>query len=261
MATTAPAAPRPTRARRGPYIVEDWDKRIFRVNREVFRSEELFQRERARLWDRLWLYLGHETEVPRPGDFKQRTLAGRPLIFARDSTGRVRAYLNACPHRGTILCRETEGNAKTFQCFYHAWTFANTGELVGIPDAGAYPPERSFAETMGLREVPGFENYRGFVFVSFDPNAAPLRDHLADARDYLDLMVDHSAGGLEVIPGTHLYGIRGNWKLAVENAMDGYHFAPTHITFVEYLKKTGYVTSDEGGLAVTLANGHRAPRR
>src|SRR5258707_13768087 len=69
-------------------------------------------------------------------------------------------------------------------------------------------------------------------------------------------MAEHAAGGLEVIPGTHLYSIRGNWKLAVENAMDGYHFSPTHVTFVEYLKTTGYVTSDEGGRAITLDNGH-----
>ena len=241
--------------RRSPYIFEDWDARIFRVNREVFRSDEVFARER-RLWDRLWLYLGHETEVPKPGDFKIRTLAGRPLIFTRDSKGQVRAYLNACPHRGTILCRETEGNAKTYQCFYHAWTFANTGELVGIPDPGAYPPERGFAATMGLRGLPRVENYRGFVFVSFAIDGPSLHEHLGDAREYLDLMADHSEKGLEVIPGTHLYSIRGNWKLAVENAMDGYHFSPTHVTFVEYLKTTGYATSDEGGRAITLENGH-----
>ena len=242
--------------RRSPYIVENWGARTFRVNREVFRSEEIFARERNQIWDRHWLYLGHESEVPKTGDYKQRTLAGRPLIFARDSRNNVRAYLNACPHRGTVLCRETEGNAKTFQCFYHAWTFANTGELVGIPDPGAYPPERGFAAEMGLRSVPRFENYRGFVFVSFAASGPSLQDHLADARDYLDMMVDHSEQGLQVIPGTHMYAIRGNWKLAVENAMDGYHFSPTHVTFIEYLKATGYVTSDEGGRAITLENGH-----
>jgi phenylpropionate dioxygenase-like ring-hydroxylating dioxygenase large terminal subunit len=155
-----------------------------------------------------------------------------------------------------VLCRETEGNAKTFQCFYHAWTFANTGELAGIPDPAAYPPERGFAAEMGLREAPRYENYRGFVFVSFAASGESLKEHLGEARDYLDLMVDHAAEGLEVIPGTHLYSIRGNWKLAVENAMDGYHFSPTHVTFVEYLKTTGYVTSDEGGRAITLDNGH-----
>src|SRR6266702_26624 len=98
--TQTTAAPRMNLVgRRSPYIFEDWNARIFRVNREVFRSDEIFARER-RLWDRLWLYLGHETEVPKAGDFKIRTLAGRPLIFTRDSKGQVRAYLNACPHRG-----------------------------------------------------------------------------------------------------------------------------------------------------------------
>ena len=255
MTQTTIAAPR-TRDRSTRFIQEDWGRRIFRVNREAFRSEQVIEKERRLIWDRSWLYLGHETEVPKPGDFKQRILAGRPLIFARDSTGRVRAYLNSCPHRGTVLCRETEGNAKTFQCFYHAWTFSNTGELVGIPDPGAYPPERGFAAEMGLRQPARFENYRGFVFVSFAADGPSLREHLADAREYLDLMVDHSDQGLEVIPGTHMYAIRGNWKLAVENAMDGYHFSPMHVTFVEYLKTTGYVTSDEGGRAITLENGH-----
>src|SRR5687767_11887077 len=115
--TDAALAGRPASSR-GRFVVEDWAARVFRVNREVFRSEEVFARERSRVWQRTWLYLGHETEVPKPNDFKSRTLAGRPLIFTRDSTGKVRAYLNACPHRGTILCRETEGNAKLYQCFY-----------------------------------------------------------------------------------------------------------------------------------------------
>src|ERR1700757_2041356 len=105
--TTIDARP-PTVDRSTRFIQEDWGRRIFRVNREAFRSEEVLGRERRQIWDRSWLYLGHESEVPKPGDFKQRTLAGRPLIFTRDSTGRVRAYLNSCPHRGTVLCRETE---------------------------------------------------------------------------------------------------------------------------------------------------------
>ena len=238
------------------HIVEDLQARVFRVSREVFRSDAVFLRERERLWDGLWLYFGHENEVPMPGDFKTRTLGGRPLILTRDSKGKVRAYLNACPHRGTTLCRETEGNAKVYQCFYHGWTFANSGELVGIPDEAAYPAERSFVEQNGLREVPRVESYRGFLFVSFDPNVIDLTTYLADAADQLDLVADHSPRGIEVIPGTHLYSIRGNWKLAVENAMDGYHFGPTHVTFVEYLKQTGYVASDEGGRAVDLRNGH-----
>lgn len=66
-------------------IVEDWDQLTFRVNREAYRSPELFARERGWVWMHTWLYLGHETEIPNPNDFKVRTLGGRPLIFCRDT--------------------------------------------------------------------------------------------------------------------------------------------------------------------------------
>src|SRR5438445_544036 len=73
-------APRPDIAdRRTAFVQEDWAARTFRVNREAFRSEDVLERERRRIWDRMWLYLGHESEVPRTSDFMQRTLAGRPL--------------------------------------------------------------------------------------------------------------------------------------------------------------------------------------
>ena len=65
-------------------------------------------------------------------------------------------------------------------------------------------------------------------------------------------MDDHA---LEVVPGSHLYAIRGNWKLAVENALDGYHFAPTHVTFLDFLKQTGF-TTDDAGESRPLGNGH-----
>jgi phenylpropionate dioxygenase-like ring-hydroxylating dioxygenase large terminal subunit len=106
-------------------IAQDWEDLTFKVHRSAYRENAVFNRERNEIWGRTWLYLGHETEIPVNGDFKTRTIGGRPLIFVRDSKGEVRAYLNACPHRGTILCRETEGRTRTFQCFYHAWAFRN----------------------------------------------------------------------------------------------------------------------------------------
>ena len=88
-----------------PLIVEDWDHLTFRVNRDAYRSAEIFARERDTIWLHTWLYLGHESEIANPNDYKVRTIAGRPLIFCRDSAGEVHAYLNSCPHRGTVLCR------------------------------------------------------------------------------------------------------------------------------------------------------------
>ncbi len=236
------------------WIEQDWDALTFRVHRDAFRSEDVFAVERERIWRRSWLYLGHASEVPNPGDYKVRNVGGVPIIFSRDADGVLHAFLNACPHRGTALARDRAGNNKFFRCFYHAWTFDNRGKLIALPGAEAYGRD-DFRDRLDMREVPRMEERRGFVFVSFNNDAPPLAEHLAGAGDYLDLVADHSPEGIEVIPGTHLYSIRGNWKLAVENAMDGYHFGPTHVTFVDYLKTTGFTTNDDGASA-PLGNGH-----
>jgi benzoate/toluate 1,2-dioxygenase alpha subunit len=241
----------------GRLVVEDWDGLTFRVNRAAYRSPEVFQAERARVWARTWLYLGHETEIAAPDDFLTRTLGGRPLIFCRDSGGQVRAFLNSCPHRGTVLCRENEGSSKLFQCFYHAWTFRNSGEVAAIPGKDAYDAAgEGFLDSMRLRPVPRLESHEGFVFVAFDPDVPPLLDHLGDAADYMTMLSEQHAAGMEVLPGIQKYGVRGNWKLAVENAMDGYHFSPTHNTFVGYLRETGFAVTDDDQYAYNLGNGH-----
>jgi phenylpropionate dioxygenase-like ring-hydroxylating dioxygenase large terminal subunit len=237
-------------------VVEDWDRLTFRVNREAYRSPEIFAREIEGAWLHSWLYLGHESELSAPGDYKVRTLAGRPLIFCRDGAGRLHAFLNSCPHRGTILCRDTEGSTKHFQCFYHAWTFRTDGEISSIPDADAYESTDEFRAAMRLREVPRLDIHEGFVFVSFDPDVPPLAEHLGAAADYLTMIEQQHVGGMTTLPGVQLYSVRGNWKLAVENAMDGYHFSPTHNTFVGYLRESGYAVTDEDQYAYNLGRGH-----
>jgi p-cumate 2,3-dioxygenase alpha subunit len=239
-----------------PLILEDWDRLTFRVNREAYRSERVFAREREAIWLRHWLYLGHETEIANPNDFVVRTLAGRPLIFCRDSAGEVHAFLNACPHRGTVLCRETQGSSKLFQCFYHAWTFRNTGDVAAIPDEQAYHASEDFRETMRLRAVPRLASHEGFVFVSFNPDVPPLLEYLGEAADYMTMIEEQHADGMQTLPGVQLYSVRGNWKLAVENAMDGYHFSPTHNTFVGYLRESGFAVTDDDQYAYNLGNGH-----
>jgi len=234
----------PRTGRNSRYIREDWDAGIFRVHRDVFRSREIFELERSALWGRGWLFLGHATELPKPGDFKLRQLGGRPLIFLRDAEGEIRAFYNSCPHRGTAVCREEEGNTKRFRCFYHAWTFDTEGRLVSLPSPEAYPDTSDFRSRLGLRPVAKLETYRDFVFVSYNSEAGSVGDYLGEAADFFDLVAEQSSSGVRVLPGTQRYTARANWKLLVENAMDGYHFAPSHITFLEYLKRTGYTTSD-----------------
>lgn len=239
-----------------PLVQEDWDALTFRVHRSAYRSPEIFRKEMSRIWGRTWLYLGHETEIPNPGDFKTRTIGGRPLIFCRDSSGKIQVFYNSCTHRGTILCRHKEGNTKHFQCFYHAWVFTNSGELAALPGDEAYVNVPEFKEKMRLRSVPRVDSHEGFVFISFNPDVPDLLTHLGRAAHYMSLTAKIGPQGMTTTEGVQLYSVKGNWKLSVENAMDGYHFAPTHNTFVGYLRETGFAVTDDDQYAYDLGGGH-----
>ena len=240
----------------GGWVDEDHEARMFRVHRAALRSEDVFHLEMERIFSSSWLYVGHLSELKNPGDYLVRTVGGRQVIFCLDESSELRVWLNTCPHRGTTLARESRGTARFFRCFYHAWSFSTSGALVSLPGKEAYPADDAFRDRLGLRAVPRLATRRGFVFVSFAVDGPTLDEHLAGAGEHLDLVADHCAAGMEVLDGTQTYGVKGNWKLAVENAMDGYHFMPTHATFVEYLKSSGFATSDEGGLVENLGNGH-----
>ncbi|MCL6594066.1 MAG: Rieske 2Fe-2S domain-containing protein, partial [Alicyclobacillus sp.] len=170
------------------YVIDDRERSLFKVHRSVFVDPVILAKERDKIFNKCWQYIGHESEVAKPGDFQSRWVGGRPVVFCRGNDGVVRAFLNSCTHRGTMVCRERRGNSRTFQCFYHAWTFSNTGELVAVPGEDAYGPCFNKAD-FRLREVPRLEDYRGFYFVNFDPQAQPLHDYLAGAKEYLDLII------------------------------------------------------------------------
>jgi phosphoglycolate phosphatase-like HAD superfamily hydrolase len=144
-------------------------------------------REQERIFERCWLYIGHESEFRQPGDYRRRTVAGRPLFLVRGRDQQVRAFHNTCTHRGAMVCRQDQGRAEQFQCFYHAWTFDNRGELIGTPDPDGYPPGFDRAER-ALRAPPRVACYRGLYFISFDPAAPDLVDYLAGARELIDAL-------------------------------------------------------------------------
>src|SRR5262245_383728 len=119
-------------------IVDNSKEGIFRVHRSAMTSPEILQMEQERIFNKCWLYVCHESEVESPGDYRRRNVAGRPLFFVRGSDGKVRVFLNTCTHRGALICRRDQGNADVLQCFYHAWSFTNQGELIGVPDEAGY---------------------------------------------------------------------------------------------------------------------------
>jgi p-cumate 2,3-dioxygenase subunit alpha len=246
------------------FVVNEPEALNFQVNRAALVDPAVLDAERRRIFDVCWIYVGHESEVTAPGDFKTRNVAGRPLIFCCDSKSALRVFLNSCRHRGAIVCREPEGNAKSYFCFYHGWTYNRDGALDGVPGATSYPA--SFDKCQyGLAEPPQVASYRGFVFVNFDKNAMPLEQYLAGAKEYIDLVVDQSPSGrMEIIQGTQEYDIKANWKLLVENSFDDYHLLTTHSTWLDYMKRSGVEMKrpEKGhllpahGIGKSLGNGH-----
>lgn len=240
-------------------VIDNTVDGLFRVNRRVFTDPAILEAEKQGVFDQSWIYAGHESEIPEPGDFRARDVAGRPLILARGSDGQVRALLNTCTHRGSLVCRQASGNTKSFQCPYHAWTFSNQGELIGVPGEDAYGTGFDRQE-LGLATAPRMESYRGFIFVSFNPSVDDLVDYLAGAREYLDLICDQSEVGMEVVSGTQAYCMRANWKLLVENSIDGYHAPITHQRYIEFLYETGlnrgFLQKRWKGQGLALGNGH-----
>lgn len=240
-------------------IIDNRTEGLFRVNRQAFTDPRILELEKQHVFERCWIYAGHESEVAQPGDFQARQVAGRPVILVRGSDNIVRVLLNTCTHRGAMVCRERAGNARTFQCFYHAWTFNNQGELIGVPGEDAYSQAFNRAQ-LKLASPPKVESYRGFIFISFNPEIESLPEYLAGARRYLDLVCDQSEAGMEIVHGTQAYSMRANWKLLVENSMDGYHARTTHQRYFDYLTSTGVdpsnVTRRRGGRGRSLGNGH-----
>ncbi len=207
---------------------------VFRVHRSSFTSQEVLDLEMERIFERCWLYVGHESEIERRGDFVRRTIARRPVIFLRGSDGEGRVLFNSCRHRGAAVCRAASGNAKAFSCFYHGWTYDTTGRLINVPDESPYGPCFDKSE-LGLTSPPRVQSYRGFYFMSLNPDAEELPAYLAGAREYIDRLADQSQAGLRIVPGGYRYGTKANWKLMMENFSDTYHFETLHRTYLKFL--------------------------
>ena len=239
-------------------IINDKERAQFLVPRRAFTDRSIFEKEYEAIFNKCWLYLGHASELAEPGTFLTRTVARRPILFTRDKEGEYHALLNACPHRGALVCRERHGKGRAFMCMYHGWTFGSDGHLMTLPGSSGYPKGFKTDPQKQMVHVPRMERFGDFFFINFSRDGEDLATYLADAGDTLKLLGEHSPGGMQIVGGTQEYSIRGNWKLLAENSFDGYHAACNHSTYLEYLGNTkGALGVDPlKGEAVDLKNGH-----
>ena len=103
-----------------------------RVHGSLYTDPRIFADELARIWYRTWVYVGHLSEIPEPGDYVRKNIGLQDVIMTRDADGRVHLLLNRCAHRANLVCEAGRGNSKSFRCPYHGWTYRNTGELIPV---------------------------------------------------------------------------------------------------------------------------------
>jgi 3-phenylpropionate/trans-cinnamate dioxygenase subunit alpha len=154
------------------------------VSRRIFIEPEIYEDELKQIFACCWLFLCHDTQIPLPGDFFTTYMGEDPVLVLRDSDGQVHAFLNICRHRGNRLCRADSGNAASFTCADHGWTYRNDGRLTGVPYLKeAYHNELDRGR-WGLVSVAQLDNYKGLWFATFDPEAPTLRAYLGEMAWY-----------------------------------------------------------------------------
>ena len=199
------------------------------VERDAFVSDDVFRLEFERIFDRTWMYLAHESEIPAAGDYVARTLGSAPVVVVRGADGTIHAHLNSCRHRGTKLCRADMGNAAHFVCPYHGWSYRHDGSLITTTFDRHFPDGTDFSE-LALIKVPRVESYQGLIFGCWDPDVIDLPRHLGDFRTYLDIFFGRTPKGMEVLAPPHRWRVKANWKVGALNFIgDSQHVVTTHI--------------------------------
>jgi len=140
-----------------------------RVRKEVYTDPQIFELEMQRIHERYWVYCGHESQVPKPGDYTTVQIGRQPLLLVRGKDKGVHVLYNRCPHRGNMMCGDRHGNTgEFFRCSYHAWTFQHDGMLRSIPmmEAG-YAGTRYGKDNpdCSMKKAARVESYRGFVML------------------------------------------------------------------------------------------------
>lgn len=196
-----------------------------RVHSRIFTDPEVFEEELQKIFYRGWVFIGHESEVAQPGDYKLKWIGRQSVVMARDEDMQLHLHMNRCRHRGNVVCHFQEGNASFFRCQYHGWTYRNSGELVGVTFPDGYTGDFDKSQ-FGLTAVPRVGNYRGMLFASLEPEGESLEEYLGPAAAVLDLAADGSpTGSLRVSAGCTKAVFHGNWKYV---GMDGYHVNFVH---------------------------------
>ena len=213
------------------------DEGVFRVDRSIYTDPSIFDAEIERIFEKGWVYLCHESQVSEANCYFASDIGRHPVVVVRQKDKSLSCFINVCSHRGALLTPKKQGRAATLTCRFHGWSYSCDGRCVRIKNEkegfGADNFDRSQYD---LKPIAKLANYRGFIFGSLVDDVEPIEDFLGAAAIWIDLMVEQSSEGLEVVPGSSTYVIRGNWKMQLENSVDGYHVSTVHRVFASTVR-------------------------
>jgi choline monooxygenase len=187
----------------------------------LYRDPEVLEVEQRQIFARTWQLAGHISQLPEPGSYITAQAGVEPVLVLRDDEGALRAFKNVCRHRGSRLLSGSGDCGKAIRCRYHGWTYRFDGQLIGVPEGRAIPGlDKSKLGLFPAR----VEVMAGLVFVNLDIHATPLAEQVSALPERLDRW---GLGDLKVKnekPTTQ----PANWKIVVDNYLEGYHVPIAH---------------------------------
>lgn len=189
------------------------------LDNRIFTDEGIFRQEQSDIFQKVWMFVCHESEIPNPGDFRTTKVAGKPIVIVRGEDGAIRTFFNVCRHRGAEVVREESGNARSLRCFYHQWNYGLDGALCSVTKPAGYEAVKFDKGQFGLVPI-RTESLVGLLFVCLDPEAQPLSDFLGEiAEPFLKPL------GTVPLKVFHFHKtvLNTNWKLWQDNNSERYH--------------------------------------
>lgn len=209
------------------YLIQDE-----RVHGSLYTNTDLFEQEMRQIFYGGWVFVGHDSEIPALGEYQRRTIGREEVIMVRQKDNSIAVLSNRCAHRGNLMCINKSGKTKYLTCAYHGWVYGLDGKLLDVPYPGGFPKSK---EGIGLK-VLRTEEYRGFVFATFNEAVGPLAEHLGKAKVLIDRACDMSpVGRIKLTAGWVKQRFDANWKMLPENDTDGYHVNYVHSSFARVI--------------------------
>jgi phenylpropionate dioxygenase-like ring-hydroxylating dioxygenase large terminal subunit len=225
------------------------------VHRDLYVNADLFALEDERVFARTWVYVGHASQVPNPGDYLTARIGSCPVLMVRREDGTIVVLINRCAHKGNAVVSEFCGNAgRALRCPYHAWTYGLDGALVAVPVKGDYGPDFTLSNAAkGLARAGAVAVEHGFVFARLSADGPDFKAYVGEALAALDNLAARAPEGELAVAGGPLRSvINCNWKIYLENIVDPVHPVSTHESAAQAAAKAGGAMANEGAAATAL---------